>query len=690
MFAPTGLFKDIPCPKGAGCLLINCIFAHNHPAASTNGKELTDEVAITEPVRKKRRVDQSRSPSPSQPEIDVGDSKRAKVQGGSQGMIVKNKIVEQTKLNESPGERINSEKKAISPPPVSRLQQSKPKQTKISSRQRPERPQKQSAPIKKESLLPRLLDHAPAAHGVRMAILKQIHDAMENLNEKAAKEAESENTFVLSKDELITMALDEEETTARAKPTIYTNVLKTFIMQLKKMDLADWKRRVMETFKQKYMSAEPKKDTSKVISTGLTPEQEIKVLQYLRTPLKGLERFEYITSAPSDSEIETARQGVEAAQGFEKCERCGSRFQVFPGRRKEDGALTSGGTCTFHWAKVVRPPRQKTDAMTGQQQAYFPCCNEAIGQSAGCTQAPHHVFKVSEAKRLASIMQFEVTPPEGSTDQKWPSAMKRPERPSAVAFDAEMCYTTKGLELIRLTAVSWPQNDELLDILVRPLGEILDLNTRFSGISPSQIADAIPYDQEHPVPKDLTEGGNQVSSRSEDGELSDDGHNDINNTPILRIVPDPQTARDLLFSLLSPSTPLIGHAINNDLNVTRMIHPFVVDTVLLYPHFKGLPIRYSLKVLAHKHLDRNIQRTGVVGHDSKEDAIATGDLVRVKVKEKWTSMKKDGWTFNEGGALVGPPGQANVAEGTGSSKRKHDSLDNGDASDDAAEEGKSR
>jgi len=48
-----------------------------------------------------------------------------------------------------------------------------------------------------------------------------------------------------------------------------------------------------------------------------------------------------------------------------------------------------------------------------------------------------------------------------------------------------------------------------------------------------------------------------------------------------------------------------------------------------------------------KHLDRDIQMGGADGHDSKEDARAAGDLVRLKVADTWRAMQRDGWTVNE-------------------------------------------
>lgn len=119
------------------------------------------------------------------------------------------------------------------------------------------------------------------------------------------------------------------------------------------------------------------------------------------------------------------------------------------------------------------------------------------------------------------------------------------------------------------------------------------------------------------------------------------------------MVNSPAEARALLFTHLTPTTPLIGHALENDLNVTRIIHPCIVDTVLLFPHYIGLPMRNGLRMLVKQCLDRDIQVGGDRGHDSKEDARAAGDLVRIKIKEQWKLLTKAGWTVKAGKFL--PP-----------------------------------
>jgi hypothetical protein len=209
----------------------------------------------------------------------------------------------------------------------------------------------------------------------------------------------------------------------------------------------------------------------------------------------------------------------------------------------------------------------------------------------------------------------------------------------AISIDCEMGYTTFGMEMIRLSALSWPGAEDLIDVLVRPMGEVLDLNTRFSGVSLDQFNKAIPYG---------TNPEEGADSASEDGGLESG----------LMKVESPAAARQLLFNKVGRNTALIGHAIDNDLNVLRVIHPFIVDTVLLYPHPRGLPVKYGLKMLTNKYLNRSIQDRQT-GHDSKEDAEATGELVRLKVHEKWKKMRGEGWTFEQDSLI--PPNEPELA-----------------------------
>lgn len=152
-----------------------------------------------------------------------------------------------------------------------------------------------------------------------------------------------------------------------------------------------------------------------------------------------------------------------------------------------EALLTSNGPCVHHPVRSRFPPRQKTDNITGGREALYGCCNEPVG-TRGCTTTEHHVFVAKDPKRLAAVLPFIITP-----DNDSPAKGPDGKVPAAVSFDCEMGYTVYGLELIRLTAVSWPEGTELIDILVRPLGTILDLNSRFSGVWPETYTAATPY-----------------------------------------------------------------------------------------------------------------------------------------------------------------------------------------------------
>ena len=577
MFSSIGLFKHVACPEYPHCSLSNCIFSHHSvsevvPATVSLPKQRLEEADLdqSEP-RKKRRlnlpVTASRDISPPPPR--------------SQTKTVENVPASVQKVSTS-----------------LKLQSTLPSSAK-------------TTPV---SLNPKMLKNPPAAHGVRLQLITLIHQQMVRLNEELPDP--SQNALRLSPQELILEALEDEEMIAKQNPAVYLNVIKLRITKLKKMKVVDWnEERLKQIAKRAPVELVAKvRSVPSLIESGLSSSQEIAFLSKLLAKQDDLAKHGYVPRAPDDEEITQARLGVEAASGWEQCDRCESRFQIFLGRREEDGALTSGGKCTYHPARPRRP-QAKDKADKSHREIMYSCCNENVGESAGCTQASTHVFKVSEPKRLALTMPFKETPPKLLT----------PGPSNAVCFDCEMGYTTLGLELIRITATAWPNGEEILDVFVRPLGEVLDLNSRFSGVWPKDYANAVSDDR--------------TSMNGANG-CEDHGRR-------LRIVESPSIARDLLFEHLTPGTPLIGHALENDLNAIRIIHPSIVDTVLLYPHPRGLPVRFGLKALMKKHLDRDIQMGGDQGHDSKEDARAAGSLVRLKVSEMWKSMKRDGWTVRD-------------------------------------------
>lgn len=99
-----------------------------------------------------------------------------------------------------------------------------------------------------------------------------------------------------------------------------------------------------------------------------------------------------------------------------------------------------------------------------------------------------------------------------------------------------------------------------------------------------------------------------------------------------------QDIQKKLLEILHPRTVLIGHSLNSDLNALKITHPYIIDTSVLYPHPRGPPLKSSLKFLAQKYLNREIQKghgsTGPgAGHDSIEDAKTVLDLVKQKCEK---------------------------------------------------------
>ena len=638
MFSSIGLFKQVKCPEES-CHLPHCIYCHEPPRQGLNvhshtvlesnltPNPLENEVLGEEDqARKRRRLDVDNSNGHRRAFVPDGASSSHPTPKISEHASSYSRGVPLDRAQVSKTLQKNSTTREVSPPPLRRklagLSVSHTTDTphnKGISRADSLKASIKSTPV--ESLNPRMLHNPPASHAIRTKLVGMLHGHMARLNDEVKKCDDALKVELeLSAQGLISRVLAEEEMVAKASPSVYNNIIKLRIVSLKKMKLADWKKERL-----KHIATEAPAVTqiapsipealSHNIDTGLSPSEEIALLPRLFAKQEGLIKFGYVPAPPSENDILEAKKGVDASQGWEQCDRCRTRFQVFQGRRVEDGALTTGGHCVYHFAKPLRPTKELVG--TGHKDPIYPCCNQSISTSVGCTTADSHVYKISDPKRLALILPFMTTPSEPSM---------KPNKPNtAVCFDCEMGYTTLGMEPIRLTATSWPSGTDLLDLLIRPLGEILDLNSRFSGVWPSHFSTALPYED-------------QGAERDADT---------VAGRP-LRIAESPMVAREALLKHLTPKTALIGHALENDLNSVRLTHPSIIDTVLLYPHPRGLPVRFGLKMLVKKHLDRDIQMGGAHGHDSREDARAAGDLVRLKLAATWKTMKNEGWTAEDG------------------------------------------
>ncbi|XP_032821901.2 RNA exonuclease 1 homolog isoform X1 [Petromyzon marinus] len=243
------------------------------------------------------------------------------------------------------------------------------------------------------------------------------------------------------------------------------------------------------------------------------------------------------------------------------CCRCGTSYSV-----NLKGDYLRREECTYHYGRAWR------QRVSGGWETRYNCCQGSVGSS-GCQVAKCHVFD----GRKESLDGFVCTIAKSPV----------PDRiPGVYALDCEMCYTKQGLELTRVTVVDW-QLKPVYDTFVLPDSEVVDYNTRFSGVTEEDLRDT---------------------------------------TTTIR------TVQAALLSRLSADSILLGHSLESDLFALKIIHSTVVDTAVVFPHRMGSPYKRALRTLMAEHLQRIIQND-VGGHNSTEDAASCMELMIYKIKE---------------------------------------------------------
>lgn len=241
------------------------------------------------------------------------------------------------------------------------------------------------------------------------------------------------------------------------------------------------------------------------------------------------------------------------------CCRCGATYSV-----SQSGKHTRKEECIYHYGRGVE------SKVPGGVETRYSCCEGVMG-SPGC-----QVFKLHVCNSL-NMDGFLATAKRDPSDTNCPGVY---------SLDCEKCYTIDGLELSRVTVV----NSDLqivYDTFVRPNNEVIDYNTRFSGISEADIK----------------------------------GH-----------CHSLKEVQQNLLSFISADTILIGHGLDINLCVLKLLHGTVVDTSKVFPHRLGPPHKLSLQSLTAEYLRKIIQES-VCGHDTAEDAVACMELMLWKVKE---------------------------------------------------------
>ncbi|XP_056642035.1 RNA exonuclease 1 homolog [Diorhabda sublineata] len=239
------------------------------------------------------------------------------------------------------------------------------------------------------------------------------------------------------------------------------------------------------------------------------------------------------------------------------CSRCNKIYQV-----DDDGWPLFDEECCYH------PLKKRT--IRGEQT--YLCCRTS--DEMGCATSDTHVFDGYTSAKLEGFQTTMDSDIEGD-----------PRSHSVYALDCEMCYTTKGLELTRVTIVDI-ECKTVYESLVKPLNPIIDYNTRFSGITKEQM--------------------------------------DKTSTSILQVQAN-------ILHLCNSMTILVGHSLESDMKALKIVHGMIVDTSVLFPHKMGLPHKRALRVLASEYL-RKIIQNDISGHDSAEDAVTCMELLKWKLK----------------------------------------------------------
>ncbi|KAK5978426.1 Exonuclease [Trichostrongylus colubriformis] len=192
-----------------------------------------------------------------------------------------------------------------------------------------------------------------------------------------------------------------------------------------------------------------------------------------------------------------------------RCVRCHAPYRLpVDGRKRVD-------FCIHHTEPAVTYP---------SEMRIHPCCGRAQGV-AGCQHSESHV---TDTMRESVLLEFQA-PPKATGESD-------PRSEAFYALDCEFVYTTVGKEAARITVVD-SYGSEVMDCVFRPEHELVDPNTRYSGLSVQEI------------------------------ENSDKTLSDI---------------REILFEMINSETLLIGHALENDLKALRIVHDNVIDTSVLF------------------------------------------------------------------------------------------------------------
>ncbi|CRK97574.1 CLUMA_CG010960, isoform A [Clunio marinus] len=291
-----------------------------------------------------------------------------------------------------------------------------------------------------------------------------------------------------------------------------------------------------------------------------------------------------------------------------ECTRCGKGFYVTNG-----GDYVTQEPCLYHWGKVNR-------FYDGPMMRHiYSCCNRDYDANLmnGCTANRVHVWTGVSPGLNGPYEGFIRT-------KRRPGSPPEDGNTGIYALDCEMCFTGCGLELTKVSIIRSDGN-LFYESFVRPDRDIVDYNTRYSGITEKDLnTTTSSWNHSNNMRRASTASNSSSSSTG-----SNNGH-----TKTVKTLKEVQ--KDLL-KFIFDDTILIGHSIENDLKALKLIHKTIIDTSITFPHFYGLPYRRSLKTLTKSILKRDIQQNST-GHCSFEDSRACLELLLWKVRKDFRAV----------------------------------------------------
>jgi DNA polymerase III epsilon subunit-like protein len=192
--------------------------------------------------------------------------------------------------------------------------------------------------------------------------------------------------------------------------------------------------------------------------------------------------------------------------------------------------------------------------------------------------------------------------------QRTPASSAVVTKSRAVTLDCEMAGIAGGAsEAIFLCVTDYLTGTILINHFIYPTEKITQMRSSIHGISKSTLDSAVQQGQ-------ALSGWNG--------------------------------ARRELWKYIDDSTILVGHALENELDALRIIHPRIVDSGILARSAVGIPrIRWGLKTLCSELLGMDIRKDKGGIHDCMEDVMATREVVLFCVRNsqafhRWAQAKK--------------------------------------------------